>query len=212
MPTIADAGRPVIGGVDTHAGVHVAEMVDQAGRVLRTREFPAAAADHAAAGGLDARPRRPGQVRHGRHRQLRGRAGPPPGVFKHLLEPGEVGRHGSGVSPELLVAHLAPFSGAAHSGTHLPRPQKGLVKTTGNVGWCWRSGMHRRRDANPVPPLLEAPPWGAFAFLGHGFSCQPRQPAKRTPRLANLFFCLRMERCLRHPLCQFTSVPRGGRT
>ena len=31
MPTIADAGRPVIGGVDTHAGVHVAEMVNQAG-------------------------------------------------------------------------------------------------------------------------------------------------------------------------------------
>ena len=37
MPTIADAGRPVTGGVDTHAGVHVAGMVDQAGRVLGTR-------------------------------------------------------------------------------------------------------------------------------------------------------------------------------
>jgi transposase len=49
MPTIADAGRPVIGGVDTHAGVHVAGMVDQAGRVLGAREFPAAAAGHAAA-------------------------------------------------------------------------------------------------------------------------------------------------------------------
>jgi len=41
MPTIADAGRLVTGGVDTHAEVHVAGMVDQAGRVLGTQEFPA---------------------------------------------------------------------------------------------------------------------------------------------------------------------------
>jgi hypothetical protein len=41
MPTIADAGRLVTGGVDTHAEVHVAGMVDQAGRVLGTGEFPA---------------------------------------------------------------------------------------------------------------------------------------------------------------------------
>lgn len=25
--------------------------------------------------------------------------------FKHLLEPGEVGRHGTGVSPKVLVGH-----------------------------------------------------------------------------------------------------------
>jgi transposase len=49
MPTIADAGRPVTGGVDTHAEVHVAGMVDQAGRVLGTREFPATAEGYAAA-------------------------------------------------------------------------------------------------------------------------------------------------------------------
>jgi hypothetical protein len=36
MPTIADADRPVTGGVDTHAQVHVAAMVGQAGRVLET--------------------------------------------------------------------------------------------------------------------------------------------------------------------------------
>ncbi len=51
MLTIADAGqaRLVTGGVDTHAEVHVAGMVDQAGRVLGTREFPADAAGYQAA-------------------------------------------------------------------------------------------------------------------------------------------------------------------
>jgi transposase len=49
MLTIADAGRLVTGGVDTHAEVHVAGMADQAGRVLGTREFPATAEGYAAA-------------------------------------------------------------------------------------------------------------------------------------------------------------------
>ena len=49
MLTIADAGRPVTGGVDTHAEVHVAGVADQTGRVLGTREFPATAAGYAAA-------------------------------------------------------------------------------------------------------------------------------------------------------------------
>src|SRR5258708_32725903 len=51
MPTIADAGqgRLVTGGVDTHAEVHVVGMVDQAGRVLGTREFPVGAAGYQAA-------------------------------------------------------------------------------------------------------------------------------------------------------------------
>ena len=49
MSTIADTGRPVTGGVDTHAEVHVAGVVDQAGRVLGTEEFPATTAGYAAA-------------------------------------------------------------------------------------------------------------------------------------------------------------------
>jgi transposase len=49
MPTIADTGWLVTGGVDTHAEVHVAGMVDQAGRVLGTREFAATAKGYAAA-------------------------------------------------------------------------------------------------------------------------------------------------------------------
>jgi transposase len=51
MPTIADAGqaRLVTGGVDTHAEVHVAGVVDQAGRVLGTEEFPATTAGYRAA-------------------------------------------------------------------------------------------------------------------------------------------------------------------
>jgi transposase len=43
MTTIADAARLVTGGVDTHAEMHVAGLVDQAGRVLGTQEFPATA-------------------------------------------------------------------------------------------------------------------------------------------------------------------------
>jgi len=46
LPTIADAARLVTGGVDTHAGVHVAGVVDQAGRVLGTGEFAATAAGY----------------------------------------------------------------------------------------------------------------------------------------------------------------------
>ena len=49
MPTIADTGRLVTGGVDTHAEVHVAGVADQIGRVLGTREFPATAEGYAAA-------------------------------------------------------------------------------------------------------------------------------------------------------------------
>ena len=51
MRGIADAERPVIGGVDTHAERHVAAVVNQAGRVLVTEQFPAAAAGYAAAPG-----------------------------------------------------------------------------------------------------------------------------------------------------------------
>ena len=38
---------PVTGGVDTHAEVHVAAVVDQVGRVLGTGSFPADAAGYA---------------------------------------------------------------------------------------------------------------------------------------------------------------------
>jgi transposase len=36
MPRIAEQAGPVTGGVDTHADVHVAAVVDQVGRVLGT--------------------------------------------------------------------------------------------------------------------------------------------------------------------------------
>lgn len=36
MPRIAEQARPVTGGVDTHADVHVAAVADQVGRVLGT--------------------------------------------------------------------------------------------------------------------------------------------------------------------------------
>jgi transposase len=49
MPRIAGQARPVTGGVDTHADVHVAAAVDQVGRVLGTQAFPADAAGYRAA-------------------------------------------------------------------------------------------------------------------------------------------------------------------
>jgi transposase len=49
MPRIAEQARPVTGGVDTHADVHVAAVVDQVGRVLGTQAFPAGAAGYQAA-------------------------------------------------------------------------------------------------------------------------------------------------------------------
>ena len=49
MPRIAEQALPVTGGVDTHADVHVAAVVDQVGRVLGTQAFPATAAGYRAA-------------------------------------------------------------------------------------------------------------------------------------------------------------------
>ena len=49
MPRIAEQAGPVTGGVDTHADVHVAAVVDQVGRVLGTQAFPATTAGYRAA-------------------------------------------------------------------------------------------------------------------------------------------------------------------
>jgi|SRR5579859_7023803 len=46
MSRIADAAMAVTGGVDTHAEVNVAAVVDQVGRVLGTEQFPTTAAGH----------------------------------------------------------------------------------------------------------------------------------------------------------------------
>lgn len=43
MPSIAEHNGPVTGGVDTHAELHVAAVVDQVGRVLGTQAFPTTA-------------------------------------------------------------------------------------------------------------------------------------------------------------------------
>ncbi len=48
MPRITEQAGPVTGGVDTHADVHVAAVVDQVGRVLGTQAFPATAAGYRA--------------------------------------------------------------------------------------------------------------------------------------------------------------------
>jgi len=56
MPRIAEQAAPVTGGVDTHAAVPVAAVVDRVGRVLGTEAFPATAAGYRAAlAGMSAR-------------------------------------------------------------------------------------------------------------------------------------------------------------
>ena len=42
--TIVEEARSVTGGVDTHAGMHVAAALDPVGGLLGVREFPATAA------------------------------------------------------------------------------------------------------------------------------------------------------------------------
>ncbi|GIE89600.1 hypothetical protein [Actinoplanes regularis] len=48
MPPISpnEAEIEVFGGVDTHCDTHTAAAIDQVGRVIGTREFPATAADY----------------------------------------------------------------------------------------------------------------------------------------------------------------------
>ena len=76
MPRIAEQALPVTGGVDTHAGVHVAAVVDRVGRVLGTQAFPADAAGYAGALAWMRAHGRAGEGGGGGHRQLRRRAGP----------------------------------------------------------------------------------------------------------------------------------------
>ena len=79
MSRIAEQAGLVTGGVDTHAVVHVAAVVDQVGRVLGTRAFPADASGYA---GALVWVRAHGELAKaggGGHRQLRRRAGPLPG-------------------------------------------------------------------------------------------------------------------------------------
>src|SRR5213079_3074748 len=45
--TIVEEARPVTGGVDTHAGTHVAAALDPVGGLLGVEEFPATAAGYA---------------------------------------------------------------------------------------------------------------------------------------------------------------------
>jgi len=49
MSRMAEQSGPITGGVDTHADVHVAAVVDQVGRVLGTHAFPVTAAGYQAA-------------------------------------------------------------------------------------------------------------------------------------------------------------------
>jgi len=47
MTTMAEDARVITGGVDTHAGMHVAAALDSIGGLLGVQEFPATAAGYA---------------------------------------------------------------------------------------------------------------------------------------------------------------------
>jgi transposase len=47
MTTMVEDARVITGGVDTHAGMHVAAALDSIGGLLGVQEFPAAAAGYA---------------------------------------------------------------------------------------------------------------------------------------------------------------------
>jgi transposase len=47
MTTMVEDARVITGGVDTHAGLHVAAALDSVGGLLGVREFPATAAGYA---------------------------------------------------------------------------------------------------------------------------------------------------------------------
>jgi transposase len=63
MTTMVEDARVITGGVDTHAGLHVAAALDSVGGLLGVREFPAAATGYASLLGLAERVRvcRPGR-------------------------------------------------------------------------------------------------------------------------------------------------------
>ena len=69
--TIVEETRPITGGVDTHADVHVAAALDPVGGLLGVREFPATAAGYARPAGLAERVRERLPGRHRGDRQLR---------------------------------------------------------------------------------------------------------------------------------------------
>ncbi len=69
----------VTGGVDTHADTHTAAVVDSAGRVLGTAEFPTTAAGYRRLLGWLRSFENVGAGRNRGHRGLRGGLGPLPG-------------------------------------------------------------------------------------------------------------------------------------
>jgi hypothetical protein len=75
MPGIAEQAGPVTGGVDTHAGVHVAAVAGRVGPGAGHPGLPGHGGRVPGRAGVDERARRAGQGRGGGHRQLRRRAG-----------------------------------------------------------------------------------------------------------------------------------------
>ena len=135
---MAEIAGPVTGGVDTHAGTHVAAVVDQVGRVLGTESFPAGATGMPGALGVDARPRRLATGGGGGHRQLRRRAGPLPGLpgVPVLEVSGRTGSRAAGAaSPTPWTRSSAAIAALNGEDRGTPKSGDGAVESIRRCGW-----------------------------------------------------------------------------
>ncbi len=147
MPRIAERALPVTGGVDTHADLHVAAAVDQVGRVLGTRAFPANAAGYRAALAW--------MRAHGELAKVgvEGTGSYGAGLARYLagcgvdvievIRPNRQARRQRGKSDaaDAVAAAVAALSGEASG---VPKSRDGLVESIGALGW---PGPGRSRPA-----------------------------------------------------------------
>ena len=150
MTTIVEDTRAITGGVDTHAGMHVAAALDSIGGLLGVQEFPATAAGYAELLELAAQFREPHPGRRRGHRQLRG------GLARYLAAAGvrvvevdrpdrqDRDRQGKSDPLDAVSAARAAQSGRA-SGA--PRGRDGAVEAIRALMVAKRSARQERTQA-----------------------------------------------------------------
>jgi len=185
MPTIADAARLVTGGVDTHAEVHVAGLVDQAGRVLGTGEFAATTAGYR---GALAWMRSHGQlVKVG----VEGTGSYGAGLARYLAGQGvEVAevirpnrqarrRRGKSDAADAVAAALAALNGEASG---VPKSHDGVVESIRMLKVARRGAVKARTQAgNQLRDLIVTAPGQLRAQLAPLPTAQPGGPGRPVP-------------------------------
>jgi transposase len=162
MTSVTEAAQLVVGGVDTHKDVHVAAVIDHAGRVLGSREFPTTRDGHR---------RLLGWLRsHGELGKVgvEGTGSYGAGLARHLLAAGveviEVDRpnrqlrrrHGKSDQVDAEAAARAALSGTA-SGA--PKSRAGMVESIRVLRVARRSALRARTQAsNQLHGLVAAAP------------------------------------------------------